>query len=326
MPVGNSSAGLRGYLTQSGVVCLIFLLAVLAWQGCGTKGNDGGKPGAVAGGTTAFPPYDSTRLIVDTYRVDLNGDGRKEYIFTSRDSQGPADPLTPKLFDRVEIFSGDTLVANRKSLFKDPVESGMEIEFEDITGDRRADIVAYTSAGGNDPIASEGMNVYGFRKDGACAVFFSSQSGSPEIQDIDGNGSLEIVLSDEYWGLLDHVDAIGYTAAIFSFDGKGFVESNLEHASYFDRIIGRKKADYLRVRAARNRDAGEQALALYRACADWFVWIAAKGDFKKLQTLWNGERTALQLKLPADLFEDLAALVEESVSGPEQRNSQTTFL
>jgi hypothetical protein len=255
-----------------------------------------------------FHPYDSSRSIVDSAHIDLNGDGRAEFVIISRDNVEPVNPVFPREFDRIEIFSLDSATNRYRSDFIDPVESGRERSFMDVTGDGRKEIVVRTNSGGNDPVAGEGMSIYGARADGSFTVLFYSQGGSPELRDLNGDGIFEAVITGEYWGIMPHADAIAYTSAIHAFDGSTYVESNRYFAKYFDRAIAKQRAEYLRLRAVRAKEPAQNALALYRAFAEWLVWLAAKGDSAQVKVLWEVEKATLKTRLTPEQWDDLESL------------------
>ena len=260
-----------------------------------------------------FRPYDSLRSIVDSIRIDLNKDGVTEFVVTSRDIGQPVNPAYPKEFDRLEIFALDTGTDQYTSLFIDPVESGYDITCRDIVGDKRMEIIVSTNSGGNDPISSQGMSVYGYRKNNSFSILFYSQGGVPEIKDIDGDAIPEIVVTGEYWGIMSHADVIAYTSVVYRFDSTAFVESNEAFAKYFDKFVTQKKNDYLRLRNGRIKDPADHALALYRAFADWVLWISSKGDMPQLKRLWESEKNLLETRLSPDQFDDLETLVLDTL-------------
>ena len=59
-------------------------------------------------------------------RIDLNGDGRPEFVVTSRDRAADTSGGR-RQFDRVEVFSIDPSAQKFSSMFVDPVVSGTRV-------------------------------------------------------------------------------------------------------------------------------------------------------------------------------------------------------
>ncbi|MDH7515192.1 MAG: hypothetical protein QHI48_04880 [Bacteroidota bacterium] len=298
---------------------LPLFLAGLVFPGCGRHGSPA-KEEAMLHETAAGPfrPYDSTRVIVDSIRMDLNRDGKSEFVVTSYDATMPWDPLLPARFDRLEIFTLDPRRGGFRSAFVDPVENGASVSVEDVTKNGMLEIVVRTDAGGNDPIASTGLAVYGCRSDGSFTVLFVSTEGAPEIKDIDGDARPEILVTGQYWGVTPHADVLVFTAEIHRFDGEKFVEDNRAYAAYFDAEISRARAEYERLKSAKVQRDAEASERLYRAFASLALWVVAKGDLYGLRTLWNNERQMLAARLSQDQFDDLDGLVQD-VLGMQQQ-------
>jgi hypothetical protein len=294
------------------------LATMVLAAGCGRKENPPApqKPRLLSEGT--FNPYDTARVIVDTIHVDLDKDGIPEFVVTSRDAALAPDPLLPKSFDRLEVFRYDTVRKAFTSFFIDPVESGSSVRFTDVTRRGLVEIVVTTNAGGNDPIASQGLSVFGSRADGRFAVIFYANSGAPQIRDLNGDRVPEILVTEEYWGVMSHDEAIAYTASVHSFDGNEFVENNLRFSAHFDAEIGRCRADYQRAKAAKGKSAADFSFDTYRAFTDWLLWLIAKGDLYELRKVWGAEKQFLSLRLSAEQYEDLDGLVQDSLAEQQQ--------
>jgi len=289
-----------------GVFCLSLLFGA-----CSKKNNDHSAAKTKDSTITALP-YGMDRTIIDSIWVDLDLDGSKEFVVTSQLTDAPKDPLFPDQFDRVEVFAKEGY--HFKSLFVDPVESGVRLSFDDMTQNGTVDIIVSTDAGGNDPIASRGLNVYGFRTDGALTVLFYAQAGDPEIKDLNKDGTPEILVFGEYAGIMSHADMIGYTEGIYTFDGQAFTEENLSFTSYFDYHIGKKRAEYQKLKAAKRKDGEEQSAQLYRAFAAWLLWLSSKGVNTEIRRTWEAEKSFLMDKVSPVQYEDLDELISDLLS------------
>lgn len=298
------------------------LLCVLA-AGCGTRETPAVHAPVREWTGSAFQPYDSSRIILDSIRVDLDRNGIDEFVITSRDAFEQSNPALPRQFDRLEIFAFDTTRGVWGSLFVDPVQNGETVEFRDITRRGKLEILATTNTGGNDPVASTGLAVYGFRKDGSLSVLFVAESGAPEIRDIDGDDVPEILVTGQYWGVTPRADVVAYTAEIHSFNGSEYAENNIRFRAYYDTRIAEGRAEYTRLAVASGRFDAVRAAALYDSFLRYVVWIIAKGDLYAVRTVWNTEKQALEQRLDAEQFEDLDGLIEDVLSSSQQADAGT---
>jgi hypothetical protein len=320
----------RTHLTRTGriglavryaasTLCLACACAALGLllQGCTGKSDPKPSVAPRTFASGAFRPYDSSRVIVDSVHIDVDGDGRPEFVITSRAVASVEDPMAAASFDRLEVFRYDTARALYTSLFVDPVESGAQLRFEDVTRRGGTDVVVTTAAGGNDAIASNGLCIYGRRQSGSFSLLFYESSGAPVIRDVNGDGIPELLIRDEYWGVMSHDEAIEYIAEIHSFNGSEYVESNLKFAGYFDREIATRRSGYQQLKAKKHPSSAE-VLETYRSCLDLLLWLISKGDLYEVRKVWNNEKPFLSLRLPVDQFEDLDGLVQDALAEQQQ--------
>ncbi len=287
-------------------------------QGCGKTEEDKGPERTAHYQPGNFRPYDSTRIIVDSVRIDLNGDGIREFVVTSQGASSETNPILQNTFDRIEVFSLDTSIGLYRSLFIDPVESGASCSFEDITRDGMPELIVETDAGGNDPVSSKGLGVYGYRSDGLFTSLFNETSGAPELRDVDADDRMEIVVNAQYWGVTTHADRILYVQSIHSFDGNAFIENNRGFAAFFDKEIARARNEYRKVASLRGYSGRDGDEALYHAFLDMALWIISRGDYYALRSTWIAEEKILASRLSADQFDDLDGLIQEVLATQRQ--------
>lgn len=305
------------------VPAVLALIGVVMMPGCGGKKAPVEKGGGVPRG--AFRMYDSSREIVDSIRIDLDRNGAPEFVVTSRERSGDSAGGA-RIFDRVEVFSIDPATQRFSSMFVDPVVSGTRIAFRELTKSRRMNVLIDTDAGGNDPVSSRGLNVYGYRSDGHFTILHYSDGGAPELRDLDGDGTIEILQTGEFWGMATRSEAITYTEAVYAFDGFSYVESNVAFTKYYDREIAARKSAYAKAKT-RHKTADETAAsALHRACAEWLVWIAAKHDLALLRRTWEGEKAYLRAALDQNHYEDLDDFVQTVIEDERTRQEQNRSL
>jgi hypothetical protein len=257
--------------------------------------------------------------LIDSMQADLTGDGIPEVILFSLADSLAEEPLLQGNFDRVDIF--DTTRKPIEKLFFDLLEDGRRAFSEDVTGDGVTDLIVEVDGGGNNPVISRGVHLYGLNDRGQVTLLFFTTSGSPELRDLDGDGVREILLSDQFWGMMAHADAIVYTREIYSFDGNSYLYSNDRYAGYFDRMLTARSRSYEQEkRVSHNSD--EARLRLYRKTADVLAWSYARGGAARVSRLWRGEETYLKSELYEEQYEDLSAFVDE-VSSQEYEKQQT---
>lgn len=299
----------------------VFLAAILL-GGCGS-GEEKRRAEAAADDSTrqAILPALEGSVLLDSVRADVNGDGVEELIVTSRIDEEAEDALLLDRFDRIDIYR--QAAEGYRRLFLDVIDYGVSVECRDVTGDHVPDILVRLDAGGNNPIAAQGLHVYGLNAKGNMTLLFYSQSGAPVLRDLDGDGSMEILVSDQFWGMMAHSDVIGFTREVYAYDGEAYVFANDAFASWFDPIVAARKKDYEQARRA--PDSEEGRLMLYTRAAEYLVWNLARGGVHRLNAVWRAEQPFLRQKLSEEQFGDLEGFVDDinemEVKPAEQRIS-----
>lgn len=245
------------------------------------------------------------RVLVDSMRVDFFGDSQALMVVASRLLEDSV--MRAGYFDRIEVFPD---VSGSRPLFTDVLEYGARWSVRDITGDSLPECIVEVDAGGNAPLTSSGLHVYGKSTKGKITLIFFSPGGAPVLNDLDDDGSQEILVSDQYWGMMPHSEAVGFTKDIYTFDGARYVRANERFATWFDRQIesARKASAVLRVRSNRGEDVRD---ALYTSTVELLLWTWARGGSPAVQKFWKKESRELQTLLPEDYMDDLQAFVED---------------
>lgn len=250
--------------------------------------------------------YFSPRKIFKIEKEDLNGDGNREIVVLSviKDSGSASDYYN---FDMMEIFSLDKSREKYEKIFSDTVDFSEECRFESLAGDSTKQILVYTNAGGNDVIMSAGMFVYGMNKDGKVNLIKYFDSGLPEIKDLNKDSSKQILIKDEYWGVMPHTEVIYYTKEIYIYENGNLIQSNQAFGEYYDKVLNELKPRYYGLK--RKLDAGMQAVdltyPLYKEALEVIVNYTAKGDMNELRKFWNEESEYLEKHIPGDEFTDM---------------------
>lgn len=250
--------------------------------------------------------YFSPRKIFKIEKEDLNGDGNREIVVLSviKDSGSASDYYN---FDMMEIFSLDKSREKYEKIFSDTVDFSEECRFESLAGDSTKQILVYTNAGGNDVIMSAGMFVYGMNNDGKVNLIKYFDSGLPEIKDLNKDSTKQILIKDEYWGVMPHTEVIYYTKEIYIYENGNLIQSNQAFGEYYDKVLNELKPRYYGLK--RKLDAGMQAVdltyPLYKEALEVIVNYTAKGDMNELRKFWNEESEYLEKHIPGDEFTDM---------------------
>ncbi len=296
----NRFSRLRG-LTVA-VLTLILLI------GCGRNEHQEQQEAAAADSARqAIIPALEGSVLLDSVRVDVNGDGIDELIVTSRLDEDQDDTLLPDSFDRIDMYS--QAVDGYHRLFLDVIDYGSSVNCEDVNGDGVLDVLVRIDAGGNNPITSQGLHVYGLNKKGNVTLLFFSSSGAPVLRDLDSDGSKEILVSDQFWGMMARSEVIGFTREVYSYNGESYVPANDEYAQWYDGILKVRKREYEKARSG--SDGEEGRAALYTTAVEYLVWNLARGGAKRLNAVWRSEKPFLQQHLSEEQFGDLESFVDD---------------
>ncbi|PLX25402.1 MAG: hypothetical protein C0600_12080 [Ignavibacteria bacterium] len=261
----------------------------------------------------------SGRQVSDSMRVDVTGDGSDELVVLTRSDSLDTDPLMGDCFDRIDFY--ETKQMPYRTLFFDLVDFGTSLAIEDVTGDSIADVLIQLDAGGNNPITARGMHLYGLNDKRQVTLLFYAMSGAPQVKDLDGDGSGEILVSDQFWGMVAHSEVIGFTRDIYAFDGSTYVRSNARFADFFDANIRTRHDAYMLAKDthAKTEDARGR---LYMRMADYLVWSFARGGASRCASAWRGERDFLRDALHEEQYDDLEAFVDECHSMEYEQTRQ----
>ena len=301
------------------IVALAYVAMLLTCVGCGGKGRDAGDA-RIAGDSLrqAILPALDGAVLRDSMRVDVDGDGRAELVVASRADDGDDDPLLADRFDRIDIYTQGRDGFRR--LFVDAVDYGAALDSADVTGDGVSDLLIRLDAGGNNPIATQGLHIYGRDTRGAVALLFYSASGAPALRDLDGDGRQEVLVSDQYWGMMAHSEVIGYTRAVYAFAGDSYEHANTRFTSWFDTMLKSRRRTYEQAR--RGADSEEGRTRLYLQAAEYLVWHLARGGVTHLRSVWNAERGFLRQHLHDEQYDDLETFVDEATAEDQVRERQ----
>jgi hypothetical protein len=205
-----------------GLRCLTLLLVLMA-AGCRDEKAEQplprGDSSEVYDLTFVPPPFPADRKLDTILAIDLNGNGRLEYMVASL---GAVPWIPPGArADLVQIYQFDTVVRRYRIASADSIAWVGGYQLVDLTGDRNPEVISRLHSGGNDPIASEGMIIYS-GDGGVLRPVFRSRRGMPSFVRIPGSDAQGIVLHAELWPLFaTHADAVIYVDDLMAWrDGR----------------------------------------------------------------------------------------------------------
>lgn len=294
-------------------ILFAFVLA-LALSGCfrheqkqqvasGDHSAEGYAPGVMP------PPamqvrLEQTRMLDTVMSGDVSGGAPMTFVY-SLDTTRP-HPAGAR-FDRMTAFTWSAQDSTWHEALTDTFAFGTTATLKDITGDGKPDIVLSTTSGLDDSIAATGCVVYSAHG-GAWKEVFTAQTGNPQFQDVDNNGAVDILLQDEYAGVMPQTDAVQYISDIYSFDGTMFSSAKQRFPAYFDKIIAKAKDDYARIKTQVPVTAAitdEFDFTLYKPCIAVFVSYYAEDNKAGAREFWNQEREYLSRMVPSGQLIDL---------------------
>ena len=311
--------------------------ALAGMSGCAEseKGPQEPKPIASRGAPPFQPPtYPAGRRIDTIATARLVGSQVPLFLVGSR-----SDSMAAGRFDLLEIYSYDSLSRAWTRVLSDSVESARSFELRDVTGDGREELIVRLDYGGNDPVATFGMNVYSAHG-GALRRVFRSTWMHPEIDTLAGVAGSVITVRHALWPLFaPRSDATIYIDDVYGYREGRFRSVLAEAGGYYraesDSALARYRAlrDTVerqlaaeRRRVAVLRDSlqqrgdtaalaavvvhdslsYDQALGLYRWSALGVLYRLRSGDERGARTFWAQQRPFLRSVLPEEQYEELA--------------------
>lgn len=303
------------------------LVLVTLFAGC--EGRDPGDGGEVADTTASYdltfpdPTFAAGRTLDTLFSVDLDDDGRREYVVTSLAKEAMTAPGARA--DLVEIYRFDTISRSWQVVLSDTLFWGTGYRLREMTGDRAPEIIADVFGGGNDPIASNGMRIYS-GDGGKIRTILSADDGNPEIRMLEGMNTPVVILHDLIWPpLVPHVQSVPYISDLLAFNGTAMASVRDRHADYFkrqaDTLLARYAEGLKSARAPVAETIGENGLAdadlpdgsLFALAAQAIIALDQAGEVSTLRNFWNRERDTLQAVLPAEQYDQLGELYAEKI-------------
>ncbi|MBS1518182.1 MAG: hypothetical protein JSS91_08840 [Bacteroidetes bacterium] len=265
--------------------------------------------------------YNFPRRIFKIEKEDLNDDGNREIIVLSvlKDTSEKFDSYYN--FDMIEVFALDRSQDRYIKILSDTVDYSTDISFDNISGEKGKQILIKTNTGGNDPISSEGMFIYAMKDTASIELIKFFETGSPDIEDLKEDGKREIVVKDQFLGVMPQVNAVDFIREIYKMKDNKLILSNNEFPEVYNKKIGEVTDKYYGLK--RKVEMGMQPLdmsyPLYREAAEIFVNYYSKGDMQGLRKFWEKEKESLSRNIPQDEYNDLNTFISKAL--PSSKNA-----
>ncbi len=257
--------------------------------------------------------YPSPRTVYKIEEVDLDNNGRDEYIVFSIAN----DTLNKTVhefykFDMMEVFIKDSVNNSYKKISTDTVDFSNEYWIMNLEKDKSKQIIIKTDMGGNDVVNSRGMYVFNYDSSKVKLVKYFD-TGNPEVKDVKNDGNKEILVSDSFFGILPESSAIYFTSEIYKYNDGKLIQSNRDFKNYFSEKASNTLSEYNKVKDRINK--GEKIKSgeylLYRKAAEIILCYSAIEDYSVISNFWNDELTFLQKNLAEDEYQDLKKFISK---------------
>lgn len=259
--------------------------------------------------------YIKPRRIYRIERQDLNTDGINEIIVFSVFKDTAERFNDYYNFDMMEVYA---LSGEKRAFVKilsDTVDYSKDYSFEDLANNKKKQIIINTYSGGNDAIASSGMFIFHMHSNNEINLIKYFDAGAPRIEDLGKDGIKEILVSDEFWGVMPHVNVISFVREIYNLENDKLIIKNSEFGKFYDDKIAEIEGKYFDLK--RKVEIGMQpqdlSYPLYREAAEVIINYYAKGDIEGLRKFWDEQKSSLESNLPTEEFIDLSNFVSKAL-------------
>jgi hypothetical protein len=208
----------------------------------------------------------------------------------------------------------------------------------DVTGDGRADLVIFTGGGGNDMVASNGLEIISWQRD-SLRVVYGSDHGDPELQGQPGVHGLLILNHQELWPPRgSHADVVEYVSDILAFRNGTFTSVRKEQSQLFMSYVNgyiaayraardehagdtlRTASDSLRLADSLAAEASETPSPLYVQPALALISLELANQPRMIRSFWSSERDYIRRRIPASDFQHLETIYMEALNGKETKS------
>lgn len=257
--------------------------------------------------------YPSPRMVYKIEEGDLDNNGKDEYIVFSiaNDTLNKTAHQFYK-FDMMEVFVKDSVNNSYRKITTDTVDFSNEYWIMNLEKDKSKQIIIKTDMGGNDAVNSRGMYIFNYDSSRVNLVKYFD-TGNPEVKDVNGDGSKEILVSDSFFGILPEAGAIYFTSEIYKYNSGKLNQSNKEFKKYFLDKAADGLAEYNKVKERINK--GEKIKTseylLYKKVAEIILAYSAAEDYSLISKFWSDDNVFLQKNLEEDEYQDLKKFISK---------------
>jgi len=303
---------------------ILFALSVLLLYGCRDEPAQRNATDTTAGVydlTFPQPRFSDGRTLDTVMNVDLDDDGRLEYIVTSIHRDDFVPPTARA--DMIELYRFDTVTKEYRAVSVDSLMWITDLELRDVTDDRLPDLVVRTNSGGNDPTASIGMYIYS-GDGGRIRTIFHADDGDPELATLEGIRGDAILRHSELWpDFAPHAAAVPYVDDILAYKGNAYTSVRGEHGGYFMREANRYLSDYQTARTMQQPPRTDSLeldsltetyqMGLFTPAALTILSFHSAGNGQALRSFWDSEHSYLQSRLAPSQFAALDSMYASAV-------------
>ena len=296
---------------------LLWLLGAILPVGCG-ESDPQTRPARISARMPAFAPptFEGGRRLDTIIAVDLDDDGRQEYVVGSIAPQGMVPPEGRA--DRVEIYRLDTAQRRWRPVIRTELLWIADWRLRELTGDRAPELVLPIASGGNQPVASDGMAIYSGHG-GTIRSLWGSSEGAPQIERT-AEGEPYILTSETYLpDNLPHFLAVELPAAFVTLRGGTpapaeaiasdyFTTEGMSLLTEYEEIIGRFPGEEERGEGVVDEEARS---LLYAHVVRMILLLDRAERTAELRAFWQREEPRLRTLL----LEEQMILVEDLAEG-----------
>lgn len=280
--------------------------------------------------TSLHPEDFGDGAVRETLSCDLDGDGIAERVLVTLDTSGthPADAIG----DRVIVVARRNGTGDWAVVAIDTSRWTISVESRDVTGDRLPDLVLERSAGGNDPIASNGMAI--ISADGSydrrIRTILSLRHGNPTLVNGADTGAAVAIHARLWPPLVPRTESFEYVDDILRFRQGIFRSDPVAREERFARLVRISLREYRTVRplvradtirfddsGAADWSAASRISALFPPAARILLYSLRCGDARGSEAFWSRERDYLRDRMPRAQFELLDSMRQRVMAGDD---------
>jgi DNA polymerase III delta prime subunit len=257
--------------------------------------------------------YSSPRVVYKVEEVDLDNNGKDEYIvFSVANDSLNKDVYQFYKFDMMEVFVKDSINNSYRKISIDTVDFSDEYWIMNLEKDKSKQIIIKTNMGGNDVVNSRGMYVFNYDSLKVNLVKYFD-TGNPQIKDLNSDGNKEVIVEDTYRGVLPEAGAVYYTSEIFKYSAGKLIKSNGEFKNYFagqlDNLLN--EFEKMKNRISNGEKIRASEYPLYRQAVHIIMYYISTEDYAAIAKFWNNENDYLKKNLQDDEYEDLKKFISK---------------